>query len=121
METLFEMPGANVQRSTSNFQLPSKKAGNRQATSPNPAAKRKRAKKLRGELGPYETACHYFDRGNRPIEITRITAMGITYRLRGTTDEYVLPHGTGFQKALSIKAGVDTGPRTGAIKRGGVS
>lgn len=85
---------------------------------PNDRPKRKRAKKIRSELGPFETSCKSFDRGDRVVEIVRITPAAITYRLRGLTNEYTLPHSTAFQKALSIDAGFDTGPRQGAIKRG---
>ena len=79
---------------------------------------RKRARKIRCELGPFETDCSTFDRGMRKIEIVRITPAAIVYRLLGTHEEYTLPHGVAFLKALSVKTTFDVGPRSGAIRRG---
>jgi hypothetical protein len=81
--------------------------------------KRKRAKKIRQPLGPYQTAAVSFDRGTRAIEIVRINPSGITYRLKGRSEQYTLPHGVAFLKAVSLGAGFDTGPRESKqIRRG---
>jgi hypothetical protein len=80
--------------------------------------KRARAKKIKGSIGPFQTACTTFERGTREIEISKVTPLAVIYRLKGRSDEYTLPHEVAFQKAVSVQAGVDTGPRTGRIKRG---
>lgn len=85
---------------------------------PDHRPKRKRARKIRGELGPFETSVTCFDRGERAVEIVRITPAAIVYRLRGLADEFSLPHGAAFLRAVSIRANIDTAPRSGAIRRG---
>jgi len=82
-------------------------------------ARRKRAKKIRRELGPFETACSTFERGDhRIIEISRITPDASYYPARGIKGELSLPHGVAYTEAVGLGAQVDTSPRVGAIRRG---
>ena len=84
-----------------------------------PTVNRPRARKIRVEIGPFATACSTFERGkNRPIELARITPMGLVYRLKGSAGSYAIPHETAFQKAVSLAVNLDTGPREGPIRRG---
>jgi hypothetical protein len=82
--------------------------------------KQKTAKKIKLFIGPFKTSCTTFERGTREIEIVKVTPLAIIYRLKGRQEEYTLPHETAFQKAVAIQAGLDTGPRSGRIKRGTV-
>ncbi len=79
-----------------------------------PAAPRK----IKGNLGPYQTSCTTFERGQRQILIQRVTPAGIIYRLKGIATEYVLPHEIAFTRAVSIAADANTLPRKGRIRRG---
>ena len=84
------------------------------------AETRRRARTIRGELGPFATSALMFDKGrDRPVEIARITPRAIFYRLKGHGEEHCLPHATAALKALSLVADFDAGPRSGRIKRGG--
>lgn len=82
--------------------------------------RRKRARKLKSDppLGPFDTSAFAFDRGERAIEIVRLTPAAIVYRLKGLPDEYTLPHGVAFLKAVGLTADFDTAPRDGRIRRG---
>lgn len=76
--------------------------------------RRKRARKIKVPLGPYETNYSSFETGkHRLIEIVRITPDAIVYRLKGKSEEFSLPHNVAFAKAIGLKANIDTGPREG--------
>ena len=78
-----------------------------------------RARKLNSPVGPFKTTTTFYEKGkDRTIEINSINAKGAWYRLQGQSDCYFLPHEVALQKAMSIKAGFDTGPRGGSLKRG---
>jgi len=81
--------------------------------------KRKRARKIRTPLGPFETAATTFEKGaHRIIEIVSISPRAIVLRARGLRGDWILPIGVAYTKAVGIGADVDTGPRVGAIRRG---
>lgn len=86
--------------------------------------RRPAARKLRKPLGPFQTAATAFEHGReRPIQIVRLTPLGIVYRVMGSAREYVLPHGVAFIKALAIAAGANVDPRAGrssSVSRGAV-
>lgn len=78
--------------------------------------------KIHSSIGPFETAATSFDKGVRAIEIVRITPHGITYRLKGRSDEYTITHEQAFMRAISNAVGFDTAARESTrITRGGVS
>jgi hypothetical protein len=77
---------------------------------------RKHARKIKGSIGPFQTACVSED-GGRQIEIVRITPLSIVYRVKGKSEEYTLKHETAYLKAVCVKAGFDASPRTGRISR----
>jgi len=80
--------------------------------------KRLKAKKLQHPAGPFQTSCSSFEKGKmRDIEISKITPAAIVYRFKGMNDEFSLPHGIGMQKAQSLAANIDTGPRSGGLTR----
>ena len=80
--------------------------------------KRPRARKLKGSLGPFSTGMSTYDAGKeRPIEIT-VNGQGVIYRLKGQSQQYLLPHAIGYQKAVSLRVGVNIDPRQGRMKRG---
>lgn len=80
---------------------------------------KKRAKKIKGMLGPYQTTATHFDAGERMVIIESITPAGITYKLKGRPEKYTIGHGAAFQRAVSITHNIDLSPREGRIKRGG--
>jgi hypothetical protein len=81
--------------------------------------RRPHARKIKGRLGPFATECAAFDKGRtREIEIVSVTPHGITYRLKGQSAQYTIGHAAAFQRAVSVAAGVETGPRSGRIVRG---
>lgn len=82
-----------------------------------PPVRKKKAKKMRVELGPYETACSTFERGKERIIEIRVTPAAIFYRVRGLPDEFMLPHAVARLKAISIKADFDTSARKGKVSR----
>lgn len=70
-----------------------------------PRAKRKRARKIRGAIGPFATTHSTFDAGSREIEISRVTPDAIFYRAKGRSQEYALPHGVGFSRRSASPRG----------------
>jgi hypothetical protein len=87
-------------------------------TPPSSPSKRPRARKLKAALGPFATGSFTYDAGrDREIEVM-LTPHGIVFRLRGQSEQYLLPHPVGFQKAVSVKAGAVIDPRQGRITRG---
>lgn len=71
-----------------------------------------RAKKIRTPLGPYLTSATSFERGkDRDVEIVTITPAAIVYRVKGSAERFLLPHGVAFLRAVSLAAGVSTAPR----------
>jgi hypothetical protein len=86
-----------------------------------PKPKRKPAKRIKGVMGPFKT-CHTApSKGTRDIEIASITEDAIVYRLKGLSDTFLLPHSIAFDKAVSVQAGFEMGPRsTKRITRGKV-
>jgi hypothetical protein len=81
-------------------------------------APRPRARKIRGgRAGPFATACSVFEKGrDRAIEVS-ITPFGVLYRAKGQSQEHLLPHNTGFARAVALGAEFDAGPRQGRIRR----
>lgn len=89
------------------------------ATNPSP---RLRARKIRKPIGPFQTSVTTFDRGHRQIEIVRLTAHAIIYRLKGKKEEYTVGHEAAYLRAISAFTGFDTGPRSSTrISRGGTA
>jgi hypothetical protein len=85
---------------------------------PATASKRPRARKLKAALGPFATDSFTYDAGrDREIEVM-LTPHGTIFRLKGQSEQYLLPHPVGFQKAVSLKAGAVIDPRQGRITRG---
>lgn len=80
--------------------------------------KRPRATKIKTAIGPFQTSCSSFNRGQRDVEIVRITPHAIFYRHKGLHDEFALPHQVGLDKAMALAAGAKTDPRTGDPQNG---
>jgi hypothetical protein len=72
--------------------------------------KRPPTKKLRKPVGPFETQEMVYEKGKEREVIVTVLAHGIDFRLKGRQESYLLPHSVGYVRAVSIAAGLETGP-----------
>lgn len=88
-----------------------------------PPARAPRPKKMKGDLGPYDTQVEIFDKGQRrKAYVTLVPGKGVLIQLARMPGRKFLSFGAIYDRGAEAIADFNAGPRTSTrITRGGAS